>query len=223
MAAWCWGGAPHRVGLVGGGGGGGVFGGGGGGGGVGGRLGRGGGALDGESSVLGPTTHRGRSPIWVGGAVKASSERVGKSLFDGWFTKQPDGQGLRAEWADVLAAAKAAGRDPSKLTAAMYLNLVGQTTTPSAPTTSSMPIEGFKGQIRSSRANGQKKLRRHARPRQRQDKIPMAEAGRHHLVCASPVIKSGSRDAERSVRSVGGGVGLGGGGGGVGGPDRSNQ
>jgi len=76
-----------------------------------------------KSSVLGPTPHRpGGPPIWVAGAVKASRERVGK-FFDGWFPNSPLAKDYAPEWADVLAAAKAAGRDPSKLTAAMYLTL----------------------------------------------------------------------------------------------------
>ncbi len=76
-----------------------------------------------EASVLGPTPHRpGGPPIWVAGAVKASRERVGK-FFDGWFPNSPLAKDHAPEWAEVVAAAKAAGRDPSKLTAAMYCTL----------------------------------------------------------------------------------------------------
>ena len=76
-----------------------------------------------EASVLGPTPHRpGGPPIWVAGAVKASRERVGK-FFDGWFPNSPLAKDYAPEWAEVVAAAKAAGRDPSKLTAAMYCTL----------------------------------------------------------------------------------------------------
>ena len=76
-----------------------------------------------QASVLGPTPHRpGGPPIWIAGAVKASRERAGK-LFDGWFPNSPLAKDYAPEWAEVVAAAKAAGRDPNKLTAAIYLTL----------------------------------------------------------------------------------------------------
>jgi alkanesulfonate monooxygenase SsuD/methylene tetrahydromethanopterin reductase-like flavin-dependent oxidoreductase (luciferase family) len=76
-----------------------------------------------KSSVLGPTPHRpGGPPIWVAGGVTASRQRVGK-YFDGWFPNTPLAHEYPKEWAEVVAAAKAAKRDPSKLTPAMYLTL----------------------------------------------------------------------------------------------------
>jgi alkanesulfonate monooxygenase SsuD/methylene tetrahydromethanopterin reductase-like flavin-dependent oxidoreductase (luciferase family) len=76
-----------------------------------------------KSSVLGPTPHRpGGPPIWVAGGVTASRQRVGK-YFDGWFPNTPLAQDYAKEWAEVVTSAKAAKRDPSKLTAAMYLTL----------------------------------------------------------------------------------------------------
>ncbi|MPZ30518.1 MAG: LLM class flavin-dependent oxidoreductase [Rhodospirillales bacterium] len=76
-----------------------------------------------KESVLGPTPHRPRGPpIWIAGAVTASRARAGK-LYDGWFPNSPLAKDYAPEWTEVVAAARAAGRDPSKLTAAMYMTL----------------------------------------------------------------------------------------------------
>ena len=75
------------------------------------------------SAVLGPTPHRpGGPPIWVAGAVTAGRERVGR-YFDGWFPSSAKPENYAREWAEVVAAAQAAGRDPSALTAAVYFTL----------------------------------------------------------------------------------------------------
>jgi probable F420-dependent oxidoreductase len=74
-------------------------------------------------AVLGPTPHRpGGPPVWIGGSVKPARERTGR-LFDGWFPNAPSPQEYGAQWAEVTEAARAAGRDPEKLTGAMYLTL----------------------------------------------------------------------------------------------------
>jgi alkanesulfonate monooxygenase SsuD/methylene tetrahydromethanopterin reductase-like flavin-dependent oxidoreductase (luciferase family) len=76
-----------------------------------------------RAGVLGPTPHRpGGPPIWVAGAVAAARERTGR-LFDGWFPNSPSAEEYPAQWAEVQAAARAAGRDPAALTGAMYLTL----------------------------------------------------------------------------------------------------
>jgi alkanesulfonate monooxygenase SsuD/methylene tetrahydromethanopterin reductase-like flavin-dependent oxidoreductase (luciferase family) len=76
-----------------------------------------------KQGVLGPTPHRpGGPPIWIGGSVKPARERTGR-LFDGWFPNAPAAAEYAAQWAEVKAAAKAAGRDPAALTGAMYLTL----------------------------------------------------------------------------------------------------
>ena len=76
-----------------------------------------------EAGVLGPTPHRpGGPPIWVAGAVAASRERTGR-LYDGWFPNSPSVAEYPVQWAEVQAAARAAGRDPTSLTGAMYLTL----------------------------------------------------------------------------------------------------
>ncbi|MBM3649045.1 MAG: LLM class flavin-dependent oxidoreductase [Alphaproteobacteria bacterium] len=74
-----------------------------------------------QSGVLGPTPHRpGGPPIWSAGAVTAARQRAGR-LFDGWFPTSARPENYAKEWAEVTAAAKAAGRDPSTLTPAMYV------------------------------------------------------------------------------------------------------
>src|SRR5207248_3037560 len=72
---------------------------------------------------LGPVPHRpGGPPIWIGGMVRASLERVGK-LYDGWFPNSPDPRQWREQWAQIGGIAREAGRDPAQLTGAVYLTL----------------------------------------------------------------------------------------------------
>src|SRR5471032_362044 len=76
-----------------------------------------------KSSVLGPTPHRpGGPPIWIGGSVAAARERTGR-LFDGWFPNAPSPSDYAGQFAEVTAAARAAGRDAGSVTGAMYLTL----------------------------------------------------------------------------------------------------
>jgi probable F420-dependent oxidoreductase len=76
-----------------------------------------------ENAVLGPVPHRpGGPPIWIGGMVRASLERVGRN-FDGWFPNSPDPGRYRAQWEAIHAIAREAGRDPAQLTGAIYLTL----------------------------------------------------------------------------------------------------
>jgi alkanesulfonate monooxygenase SsuD/methylene tetrahydromethanopterin reductase-like flavin-dependent oxidoreductase (luciferase family) len=76
-----------------------------------------------ENAVLGPTPHRlGGPPIWIGGMVRASLERVGR-LYDGWFPNSPDPAKWREQWAQIQQIAREAGREPGKLTGAVYLTL----------------------------------------------------------------------------------------------------
>src|SRR5471030_1356385 len=76
-----------------------------------------------KGAVLGPTPHRpGGPPIWIGGSVAAARERTGR-LFDGWFPNTPSPAEYAGQFAEVTAAARAAGRDSGKLTGAMYLTL----------------------------------------------------------------------------------------------------
>jgi alkanesulfonate monooxygenase SsuD/methylene tetrahydromethanopterin reductase-like flavin-dependent oxidoreductase (luciferase family) len=76
-----------------------------------------------ENVTLGPVPHRsGGPPIWIGGMVRASLERVGR-LYDGWFPNAPDPERWRAEWAEIGEIAREARRDPGQLTGAVYLTL----------------------------------------------------------------------------------------------------
>ena len=73
--------------------------------------------------VLAPTPYRpGGPPLWIGGNLPASLERAGK-WFDGWFPIKPDAATFAAQWQQVHAIARAAGRDPAAMTGAMYLTL----------------------------------------------------------------------------------------------------
>lgn len=76
-----------------------------------------------KDSVLGPTPHRpGGPPIWLPGSVAAARQRCGR-LYDGWFPNGPEPQEYGPQWAEVKDAARAAGRDPASLTAAIYVTL----------------------------------------------------------------------------------------------------
>ena len=76
-----------------------------------------------KAGTLGPTPHRpGGPPIWIGGSVAAARERTGR-LFDGWFPNAPSAAEYGPQFAEVRAAAKGAGRDPDRVTGAMYLTL----------------------------------------------------------------------------------------------------
>ena len=77
-----------------------------------------------EKGTLGPTPYRpGGPPIWAAGAAPASLERTAKH-FDGWLPNGSDPAKWGAEWAQLKAAAKAAGRDPGQLTGGMYLTVM---------------------------------------------------------------------------------------------------
>jgi alkanesulfonate monooxygenase SsuD/methylene tetrahydromethanopterin reductase-like flavin-dependent oxidoreductase (luciferase family) len=76
-----------------------------------------------KAGVLGPTPHRpGGPPIWISGSVPPARARAGR-LYDGWFPNGPTAAEYAGQWAEVQAAARAAGRDPAALTGAMYLTL----------------------------------------------------------------------------------------------------
>ncbi len=76
-----------------------------------------------KKAVLGPTPHRpGGPPLWNAASVPEGWERTGKH-FDGWFPNGPTADEYRVQWAEVQKAARAAGRDPAKLTAAKYITL----------------------------------------------------------------------------------------------------
>ena len=72
---------------------------------------------------IGPLPYRpGGPPIWIGGTVPATINRVGREL-DGWFPSSLDASGFAQQWPMVQAAAAAHGRDPAAITGAAYLTL----------------------------------------------------------------------------------------------------
>ena len=76
-----------------------------------------------KQGTVGPTPHRpGGPPIWYGGFLPAGRARTGR-LYDGWFPSQPKPEEYAAHLAEVRSAARAAGRDPAAITAAIYLIL----------------------------------------------------------------------------------------------------
>jgi probable F420-dependent oxidoreductase len=76
-----------------------------------------------NQGTVGPTPHRPEGPpIWFGGGLPAGRARTGR-LYDGWFPNLPTPEEYPANLAEVREAAKAAGRDPGKITGAMYLTL----------------------------------------------------------------------------------------------------
>ena len=76
-----------------------------------------------HQGVLAPTPFRaGGPPLWIGGNLPTSLERAGK-FFDGWFPVAPAADAFASGLRRVRDIAKAAGRDPSAVTGAMYLTL----------------------------------------------------------------------------------------------------
>lgn len=76
-----------------------------------------------EKGVLGPTPHQPGGPaIWGGGSAPAALERAARHC-DGWFPNGPDAKGWGAQWRQVQAIAREAGRNPNEIEAALYLTL----------------------------------------------------------------------------------------------------
>jgi alkanesulfonate monooxygenase SsuD/methylene tetrahydromethanopterin reductase-like flavin-dependent oxidoreductase (luciferase family) len=74
-----------------------------------------------QGGVLGPTPHRpGGPPLWLAGSLPASLERCAKH-FDGWMPNEGDAAQWWRQWSEIGALARAAGRDSSRLTGAMYV------------------------------------------------------------------------------------------------------
>ena len=72
-------------------------------------------------------------------------ERVGK-WFDGWFPNAPDPAEFATQRADVQSIARAAGRDPAQLSAAMYLTLAVDEDAARAAARMDAFLEGYYGQ-----------------------------------------------------------------------------
>ena len=110
-----------------------------------------------ERSTLGPVPYRpGGPPIWIGGMVKASLERVGR-LYDGWFPNAPDPERWRTQWAEIGEVARAAGRDPAALTGAVYLTMTTDDNSAAAEARMNQFMESYYGrpaaEMRARQAN----------------------------------------------------------------------
>ncbi len=76
-----------------------------------------------RQGILAPTPYRPEGPpLWIGGNLQASLERAGRH-FDGWFPIAPPADLFATQWADIKQTAREAGRDPDRLTGAMYLTV----------------------------------------------------------------------------------------------------
>lgn len=110
-----------------------------------------------ENATLGPMPYRpGGPPIWIGGMVRASLERVGK-LYDGWFPNAPDPQRWHTQWDEIHQIAREVGRDPAQLTGAVYLTLTIDDDTARAEARMNHFMETYYGQpaavMRARQAN----------------------------------------------------------------------
>jgi alkanesulfonate monooxygenase SsuD/methylene tetrahydromethanopterin reductase-like flavin-dependent oxidoreductase (luciferase family) len=98
-----------------------------------------------ENAVLGPTPHRpGGPPIWIGGMVRQSLERVGR-LYDGWFPNSPDPGQWHQQWGEIHRIAREAGRNPAALTGAVYLTLTIDENKAAAEARMNAFMEGYYG------------------------------------------------------------------------------
>lgn len=75
-----------------------------------------------DAQLLPTPRHAGRPPIWMGGDVEAATSRAGR-LADAWFPNSVAPEAWAAGWPRVVADAKAAGRDPSAITPALYTTI----------------------------------------------------------------------------------------------------
>ncbi|HVH74963.1 MAG TPA: LLM class flavin-dependent oxidoreductase [Stellaceae bacterium] len=76
-----------------------------------------------EKGTLGPLPYRPSGPpIWIGGMVEASLERVARH-FDGWFPNGPDTAAYEKGWGQIRRMAEEAGRDSAAIAGAAYLTL----------------------------------------------------------------------------------------------------
>jgi alkanesulfonate monooxygenase SsuD/methylene tetrahydromethanopterin reductase-like flavin-dependent oxidoreductase (luciferase family) len=99
-----------------------------------------------RGGTLGPIPHRpGGPPIWIGGAVAATVERVGRH-FDGWFPNGPNPREYAELWGRMITSAQEAGRDPGELTGAVYLTLAIDDDAARASRTMDDFIAGYYGQ-----------------------------------------------------------------------------
>ncbi len=76
-----------------------------------------------KDASIGPRPFRpGGPPIWIAGSLPQSLERAGR-LYDGWLPNAGSPQDWTQGWSEVRRIAAGAGRNPQRLTGAMYLTL----------------------------------------------------------------------------------------------------
>lgn len=76
-----------------------------------------------KGATLAPTPHRpGGPPIWLAGALPVALVRVARH-FDGWMPNGETPVQWQAKWQEVRRLAAAEGRDPARLTGAMYVTI----------------------------------------------------------------------------------------------------
>ena len=99
-----------------------------------------------EQGVIGPTpAQAGGPPVWGGGSAPAALERAARH-FDGWFPNGPDPKGWGAQWRQVQAMAREAGRKPGDLEAALYLTLTVDENASTAENRMNEFLAGYYGQ-----------------------------------------------------------------------------
>ena len=75
-----------------------------------------------DGATVEPKPHRpGGPPIWIGGNGPTALREAAR--FDAWFPTGPGVEFFAEKFPGVQAAARAAGRDPAAITAAMYVTL----------------------------------------------------------------------------------------------------
>jgi alkanesulfonate monooxygenase SsuD/methylene tetrahydromethanopterin reductase-like flavin-dependent oxidoreductase (luciferase family) len=99
-----------------------------------------------SNAVMAPAPHRpGGPPLWIGGNRPTSLQRAGK-FFDGWFPNSPDPATFARQWQEVQAIARAADRDPTGMTGAMYLTVALDADTARAEARLNAFVEHYYGQ-----------------------------------------------------------------------------
>jgi len=98
-----------------------------------------------EQGTLAPVPYRpGGPPIWLAAGVPAGIERAAKH-YDGWFPIGPDPVTFRQRRELLVDAAAKAGRDPSDLTAAIYLTVAIDDDAESAEASIDTYLAGYYG------------------------------------------------------------------------------
>ncbi len=79
-----------------------------------------------EAAGINPLPVQRPIPIWLGGTVEATLDRVGR-IGDGWLPQGPPDEAARAAIERIRAVAAAAGRDPSGIGIEARVSIAGGT------------------------------------------------------------------------------------------------